>query len=73
MSAALVVLLVVVIGLIGAFVLTRVVARRTAAETSEQVSDADAAPEEQAQVLDGDWGVAPPSEPAEPDQAPRGD
>ena len=71
MSAALIVIAVLIIGVADAFVVTRVVSKRTAAETGEQVGDADVAPEEEARILDGDWGVAPPSEPAEPSEPER--
>jgi hypothetical protein len=68
MTVALIVVMVVVIGLIGAFVLPRVVSRRTDARTGEQVTDAAATADVEAEILDGDWGVAPPSEPADPEQ-----
>ena len=69
MSVA-VIVLIVVVGLIGAFVLTRVVANRTAARSAEQVA---AGAEAEVEILDGDWGVAPPSEPEQPAQRPQAD
>jgi hypothetical protein len=65
MTAALIIVIVAVIGLAGAFVLTRLVSRRTDARTGEELA-ADA--ETEVEILDGDWGVAPPSEPSEPTQ-----
>jgi hypothetical protein len=65
-TVAVIVLIVVVIGLIGVFVVPRLVSKRTDARTSEQVTDAAPTADAEAEILDGDWGVAPPSEPAPP-------
>lgn len=66
MTVALIVLIVLVVGLIGAFILTRVVSRRTGARTGEELTGGAATADREAEILDGDWGVAPPSEPAQP-------
>jgi hypothetical protein len=71
MTVAVIVLTVVVIGLIGVFVVPRVVSRRTAAKSGEQLADPNA--EAEAEILDGDWGVAPPSEPEQPAPRPQED
>ena len=67
MSVALIGLIVLAIGLIGVFVLPRVGSRRTAAQTGEEVGDAAPTADAEAEILDGDWGVAPPSEPSQPE------
>ena len=59
-----------VIGLVDAFFLWRVIPRMTGATTQDQLArmSAEADAEAEAEIKDGDWGVAPPSEPAEPRQ-----
>lgn len=54
-----------VVGVLDALFLWRVMPRLTGATTQEQLDAMNAEAEAQAEILDGDWGVPPPSEPAE--------
>ena len=59
-----------VVGLLDAYFLWRVMPRVTGATTQDQLAkmNAEADAEAKAEILEGDWGVAPHEEPSRPDE-----
>ena len=51
------------LGVLEALFMARVMPALARGSTSDQLAEMNAAAEAEAEILDGDWGVAPPSEP----------
>lgn len=56
------------LGVLEALFMARVMPFLTRANTSDELAEMNATAEAEAEILDGDWGVAPPSEPAARDE-----